>query len=410
LTDSGKSPEEKDVSTHFAPAGRDTEEDLLHRRQVVENAPLFRAAIDAMAQVVLILNQRRQVVAVNRCLACLLEHKKVDPIGKRPGELFECVHAEAGPDGCGTDWHCATCGAAEAILESGKVRGQVTRECRMTVKGPQGLTAMDLRATATLVQVNSERFTVCSIDDVSDEKRLYVLQRTFFHDVLNTAGSIRTYSHVLREGLSVGGDPQQDLKRLAELTDQLIEEIECQRDVWYAERNSLEVQPKPLATGDLLRSLRDQYAAHPAGSGRNLVLAQIWEGRIVTDRRLLGRVLGNLVKNALEATPPGGTVTLACLDRGTDVQFRVHNPGVMPVDVQLQVFKRSFTTKEEPGRGIGTHSARLFGERYLGGTLAFASQEPEGTTFWITLPKEWPGTANHEKAGDGPPMQGSQPL
>ena len=382
-----KEKTEQDAATHFAPAGRDTEEELRRRQDVIRNASLLQAAIDAMAHVVLILNERRQVVAVNRCLACLLESQAVKPLGQRMGELFDCIHAGDGPDGCGTDWHCATCGAAEAILESGKLRGQITRECHMTVKTREGLKAMDLRVTATLAEVEQERFTICSIEDVSSEKRLHVLERAFFHDLLNVAGGIRGYAQVLQEGFFTGQSAQQDLLRLAELTGRLTEEIEAQRDLWYAERGDLAVRPRRVPPRALLEELRDLYAAHHVGAGRHLVLGEVWEGEIVSDRRLLGRVLGNLVKNALEASQPGETVTLECADCGAEVQFSVHNPAAMPPHVQLQVFERSFSTKGEPGRGIGTHAAKLFGERYLGGKIAFTSREPEGTTFTFRVPK-----------------------
>ena len=383
----GKKAMEKDAATHFAPAGRDTDEELRRRQDIVRRAPLLQATIDAMAHVVLILNERRQVVAVNRCFACLLESQAVKPLGQRMGELFDCIHAGDGPDGCGTDWHCATCGAAQAVLESGKLRGQVTRECRMTAKTREGFAAMDLRVTATLVEVDKERFTICSIEDVSSEKRRHVLERAFFHDVLNIAGGIQGYAQVLEEGFSTRESAREDLRRLAELTGRLAEEVKAQRDLWYAERGDLVVQPQRVPPRALLEELCGLYAAHQVGAGRHLALGEVWEGEIVSDRRLLARVLGNLVKNALEASQPGETVTLQCLDHETEVQFSVHNPAVMPPDVQLQLFERSFSTKGEPGRGIGTHAAKLFGERYLGGKIAFTSRAPEGTTFTFRVPK-----------------------
>ena len=67
--------------------------------------------------------------------------------------------------------------------------------------------------------------------------------------------------------------------------------------------------------------------------------------------------------------------------------FTVHNDQVMPDEIQLQVFQRSFTTKGQPGRGVGTYSMKLFGERYLAGKVSFTSREPEGTTFTLVLPK-----------------------
>jgi hypothetical protein len=59
----------------------------------------------------------------------------------------------------------------------------------------------------------------------------------------------------------------------------------------------------------------------------------------------------------------------------------------MPREVQLQIFQRSFSTKADRGRGIGTYSVKLFVERYLKGTVGFVSAEPGGTTFSVTLPR-----------------------
>ena len=98
-----------------------------------------------------------------------------------------------------------------------------------------------------------------------------------------------------------------------------------------------------------------------------------------------------MLRNALEATDPGGLVTVRCCNRAGRVVFEVHNQAVMPKDVQMQVFQRSFSTKAATGRGVGTHSMKLLGERYLHGTVGFTSQAPQGTTFWIELPEEWPG-------------------
>jgi sensor histidine kinase regulating citrate/malate metabolism len=51
----------------------------------------------------------------------------------------------------------------------------------------------------------------------------------------------------------------------------------------------------------------------------------------------------------------------------------------------LQIFQRSFSTKGA-GRGLGTYSIKLLGERYLHGTVSFASSAEQGTIFQISLP------------------------
>ncbi len=103
------------------------------------------------------------------------------------------------------------------------------------------------------------------------------------------------------------------------------------------------------------------------------------------DFTLLGRVLGNLVKNALEASTPGQTVTLLCLQEDDRVAFHVHNVTVIPRHVQQQLFQRSFSTKGN-GRGLGTYSIKLLSERYLKGEVSFTSSPSHGTTFTVRFP------------------------
>jgi signal transduction histidine kinase len=54
--------------------------------------------------------------------------------------------------------------------------------------------------------------------------------------------------------------------------------------------------------------------------------------------------------------------------------------------VATRIFQRSFTTKAEPGHGLGTYSMRLLAERYLDGQVVFESTPEKGTTFSLMLP------------------------
>jgi signal transduction histidine kinase len=247
--------------------------------------------------------------------------------------------------------------------------------------------ARDLKVTATAFPIDDERLTVCTIEDISQQKRLNVLSRIFFHDVLNTAGGIQGYVNLLGEGAQEGDEWGHELRHLSGLTDHLIEEIESQRDLTHAENGDLEVDPRPVHTTELLADLVMLYSGHPVAEGRSIEMAEIWDGRLITDVRLLARVLGNMVKNALEATDPGGKVTLNCECDGSRVAFHVHNASVMPEETQMQIFHRSFSTKASTGRGIGTYSMKLLGERYLGGRVSFTSHDARGTVFSISVPR-----------------------
>jgi signal transduction histidine kinase len=370
--------------TYFAPAGRDKPEDFNRKVQAVRNSPLLSASLNAMPGMVMILNTNRQIVAANQAMLRVLQVAEHDVLEKRPGEVVGCVRPQEGPDGCGTSLHCATCGAVSAILESQTQNTQVLRECRILTTGDSGLGAMDLRVAATPIDVEGERFIVVAVEDISQPKRMDVLQRVFFHDVLNTAGCILGCTdHLAKEGDA----DNETCGLLTHLGEQLIEEINAQRDLVLAESGDLDVQADMLITKQVLDDLLKQYVKNPLAAERQIELGEVWSGIIWTDQRLLMRILRNMLKNGLEAISPGQAVKIECFDRGDDVVFAVHNPGVMSEAVQLQVFQRSFSTKGQTGRGVGTYSMKLLSEQYLGGRIEFVSRPPEGTTFTLILPK-----------------------
>jgi signal transduction histidine kinase len=105
-----------------------------------------------------------------------------------------------------------------------------------------------------------------------------------------------------------------------------------------------------------------------------------------TDPSLLGRVLINLIKNALEASMAGSVVTASCgRTAAGNILFSIHNDAVMPEKVRVHVFKRSFTTKGA-GRGLGTYRVKLLTETYMGGHAWFESAAGHGTTFHVEFP------------------------
>ncbi len=374
------------MDTFFAPAGRDSPQELQRRMAQVQNTPLLQKIMDALASPVAILNENRQILAANRALLQMLNVNVDEVIGKRTGEVVGCTFSKGGPDGCGTTKFCLTCGAVAAILQSQQSRSQATRECRVTLDTAIDGGARDLRVTATALDVGGELFTVCTIEDVSQQKRLSVLSHVFFHDVLNTAGGMQGYVRLLEEDHQKGSKELEDLRLLGDLADQLVSEIESQRDLMLAETGDLDVDPMPVCPAELLEELRVLYANHPVANGREIRAGGIWDGHLSTDARLLARVLGNMIKNALEATEVGGAVVIRCVFQDEQIAFSVHNPSVMPEEVQRQVFQRSFSTKAKVGRGIGTYSMKLLGEHYLGGKVEFTSEESKGTIFTITLP------------------------
>ena len=370
------------MPTKFAPAERDAEEKIQRQSAAVSAIPFLPEFLDAVPNLLVVLNDKRQIVFTNRAMRMFVGDSGESAIfGLRPGEALNCIHAFETEGGCGTTEFCRNCGAVKAILNSQKGKQDI-QECRIS-RDPVG-NSLDLQVTATPFTADSERLTIFAAEDISNEKRRTALERTFFHDILNTAGGLRGLVDLLE---LAGADEVEELKNMiGQQSERLVEEINAQRELLAAEEDRLALKIAPIESMELLQSVLDLYRNHEVAEGKRIRINSNTENvTIHSDRALLSRVLGNMVKNALEAVNQQETVKIGCLNMGGGVLFWVHNPTFMPRDVQLQVFQRSFSTKGA-GRGIGTYSIKLLGERYLKGRVDFTTSEEKGTTFEIRLP------------------------
>jgi signal transduction histidine kinase len=103
-------------------------------------------------------------------------------------------------------------------------------------------------------------------------------------------------------------------------------------------------------------------------------------------RERLDRVVGHLLQNAAEATPPGGTIEVRVRSQDQSAIIEVEDSGVgMSEDfIRTRLFKPFESTKKN-GMGIGIYESREY-IRELGGQLDVESRETEGTRFCIALP------------------------
>ena len=359
------------------------------QRQIEDFADGFMVhrLLDAVPTVLLILNRQRQIVYANQALYELTGVSNVSMLnGQRPGDVLSCIHARRA-GGCGRSESCLTCGVLGATLAS--LEGtRAERECRISRHRDGLVEALDLRVRATPLDCGEESFTIFSIVDISHEKRRRALERLFFHDILNLAGGIRGFADMLLDPASDDPHPQL-LGQIHQAAERIIDEIQAQRTLVAAENQDLQPKPDAVASGALLEQVCSIYRFHEVCRERELRHEGSQDGGIlVTDPTLLGRVLGNMVKNALEATPRGGVVTAGSREVEGEIEFWVHNPGTIPAPVNLQVFQRSFSTRGA-GRGLGTYSMRLLSEDYLGGRVGFTSSAEAGTRFYARFPRQW---------------------
>ncbi|MEO5349865.1 MAG: hybrid sensor histidine kinase/response regulator [Magnetococcus sp. YQC-3] len=103
------------------------------------------------------------------------------------------------------------------------------------------------------------------------------------------------------------------------------------------------------------------------------------------DKTLCYTMLANLCKNALEASPASGTVTIA-LQNGDNgmASIAIHNHGAVPEAIRDKFFEKYVTHGKRGGTGLGTYSSRLMAETQQG-SIRLHSSEQDGTTITVTL-------------------------
>ncbi len=202
------------------------------------------------------------------------------------------------------------------------------------------------------------------------------------HDLRNPLTSIIGCAYYLEKNLGKDGsekirDMLALIKKNVLYSNKIINDLlDYSRDI-VLERN--EVTPKAiiaetLSSIDLPKSirLRDFTKETP---------------KMQIDLQKLKRAFANIVANAIDAMPEGGTITISSRRRGRNVVFKFSDTGGgIPKHVVDKLWTPLFTTKAK-GMGFGLSICKRFVEAH-GGSITVESTEGKGTRFSITLPVE----------------------
>jgi signal transduction histidine kinase len=106
---------------------------------------------------------------------------------------------------------------------------------------------------------------------------------------------------------------------------------------------------------------------------------------VTADHKQVRQILNNLVMNALQAMPRGGTLTLALRGASSTARVLVEDTGEgIPRDRLARIFD-SFYTSKPTGTGLGLALCRKLAEQQ-GAKITVESEEGKGTTFVAAFP------------------------
>jgi len=222
--------------------------------------------------------------------------------------------------------------------------------------------------------------------ELAERERMASLGRmaaTVAHEIKNPLSAIKSIAQVMREDEHLNKDYSRDLSLIVGETDRLSQSVT--QLLSFARRESPAEQA--LGTDELLRSVVDLFRANAREHGIGL------EYQIRDDAQLSGKcvsvlrdALSNLLLNALQATSPGGKISLAAALDNSDLLISVQDtgPGV-PLELREQIWEPFFTTRQR-GTGLGLAIVRKRVQE-VGGTASLGGgANGGGALFFLRVP------------------------
>lgn len=168
------------------------------------------------------------------------------------------------------------------------------------------------------------------------------------------------------------------LRRLSDITLRLMN---------FARNVSDDVAMEPIGINKAIEDIVAMVHHEFRGSGIEIDLSLQEDLPPVTgNANYVQQVLLNLIINARDAMPNGGTISIATALTGFHVSIRIADTGSgIPKDIQEKIFKPFFTTKGEKGTGLGLAICSKIIAQHKG-DIKVESEPGKGTTFTIFIP------------------------
>lgn len=340
--------------------------------------------------------------AVGRCAAepqptaCLQEvfEQRTAAVAPQPLEVRLGARDEALPSPAAAPTVGVAAGVACAVIAGALLLSRaVLRPVRALTAAAQGLGSGDLgrRVPASgrdeIARLGAA-FNRMAASLQASEERQRRLVGDIAHELRTPLANLRGYLEALQDGLVEPGPELFDsLHDEAMLQQRIVDDLQ---DLALAEAGALTYHMTGIDLRDLLGSSRNAHRAQAAASGVALAVDAPRPVHVRADADRLRQVVGNLLQNALRATAPGGTVTLAAAERQGRAVLQVRDTGKgIPAEDLPRLFDRFWRADPARGRATGGSGLGLSIARRIvtdhGGTIEVDSRVGAGTTFTITL-------------------------
>lgn len=332
-----------------------------------------------LAEAVVTRDRQQVITLFNKSAAQMLEVPAEQAVGKPCTEVFGERHAVL----------------ADSLLQPSPVRDRETHY----VSAAGGTRALAISTSLTYDERGEVDSATAVIKDLTEQRRLE--EQMHRREKLLAMGELASgVAHEIRNPLNAISMiaqrfekefvPQAEVAEYRALTAVLKSEVQrvthiIQQFLRFARPPRLNLSQ--IALPALLQQIAALFAGQARAKGVRFETAHEPDCDLHIDREQMTQAILNLLQNALEATPPGGRISLSCARSGSNAMIRVEDSGSgIPADRLDKIFNLYYTTKPH-GTGMGLAITQQIVQQHQG-TIQVHSQVGSGTEFLITIPAE----------------------
>jgi signal transduction histidine kinase len=379
------------------------------------NREILQTALEHVSEGIAVFDKDHQLVCWNRQFGEILDlPQDMIGIGTRLDEILR-LHAERGIYGPGDiedlvrERFARYSAASEPFTERFAERGLIleVRANRMpgggfvttftdvtpSVEAAEALEKRVRERTTELTLLNAELGRAkADADEANISKTRFLAAAS--HDILQPLNAARLYvtSLVERQG---SGEDGRLVSNIDASLDAVEEILGALLDISRLDTGAMKPEVGSFRLDEMMRQLEVEFAplAREKGLGLAFVLSDV---TVRSDRRLLRRLLQNLISNAIKYTPQG-RVLVGCRKRNGNVRIEVHDSGLGIPESQTRAIFREFHrlqdgAKVARGLGLGLSIVERIA-RVLGLTVQLQSEAGRGSTFSVEVPVAAPVSA-----------------
>ncbi|TXI92716.1 MAG: response regulator [Burkholderiaceae bacterium] len=215
------------------------------------------------------------------------------------------------------------------------------------------------------------------------------VERISRHDLKTPLVSIAAAPTLLRAGRTMSKHEEDILCMIESATNRALSMVNLSLDLFRMESGSYVFRPSSVDMTNIVASVAMGLAAHAHSKSVNIHIPDD-EPHVFAeaDDSLCYSIIGNLLKNAVEAAPEHSTVMVTLID-GPQILLAIHNQGAVPAEMRANFFDKYATAGKVGGTGLGTYSSHLLA-KVQGGSLGMHTSDEDGTTLTLKLHRAKP--------------------